>query len=407
MKYTVSILALLLLISCSGKKKAKILDLDSDKPLKEIECNNQPFPLTVDVTKKYPQKQLILQDIMDVEYIALESSDEFLCQGMVQAVGKDVILVRNIINDGNIFVFDRNGKGVRKFNGKGQGAEEYIFNLSVFLGEEKGEIYVDEVIRNIQVYDLYGKFLRSIPRKDTKWINATNYNSEYLIARESPSAYIGKEADRQRFFIISKQNGNIIKDFRIYFEKKVEWGVTNRAGNAGGAPRLFPIVPYYDDWLFVEPSSDTVFRVSPDYRLIPFMVRTPSIQSMEPAVFLLPCIFTDRYYFMETIAMKADIQKNQGFSKTYLLYDKKENSIFEYTMLNDDFPEKGPVDITVQETTNSEIAFWQKLEPHELIEAYQKGQLKGKLKEVAADLEEDSNPVIMLVKYKKKQPYKL
>lgn len=28
MKYTVSILALLLLISCSGKKKAKILDLN-------------------------------------------------------------------------------------------------------------------------------------------------------------------------------------------------------------------------------------------------------------------------------------------------------------------------------------------------------------------------------------------
>lgn len=401
MKYTVSILALLLLISCSGKKETKILDLDGDKPLNEIECNNELISLPVDVTKKYPQRQFILQDIMDVEYIVLESSDEFLCQGMVQAVGKDVILVRNIINDGNIFIFDRNGKGVRKFNRKGQGAEEYIFNLSVFLDEAKGEIYVDEVIRNIQVYDLDGKFLRSIARKETKWINATNYNSEYLIARESPSVYIGKETDHQRFFIISKQSGNIVKEVRISFEKKVEWGVTNHAGNAGGAPRLFPIVPCHDNWLLMEPSSDTVFRVSPDYRLIPFMVRTPSIQSMKPAVFLLPCIFTDRYYFMETIAMRADALKNQGFPKTHLVYDKKENSIFEYTMLNDDFPGKGPMDITVQETTNSEIAFWQKLEPHELIEAYQKGQLKGRLKEIAADLEEDSNPVIMLVKYKK------
>ena len=32
---------------------------------------------------------------------------------------------------------------------------------------------------------------------------------------------------------------------------------------------------------------------------------------------------------------------------------------------------------------------------------YEKGKLKGKLKEIAATLEEDSNPVIMLVKAKK------
>jgi hypothetical protein len=42
-----------------------------------------------------------------------------------------------------------------------------------------------------------------------------------------------------------------------------------------------------------------------------------------------------------------------------------------------------------------------KLEADELIEAYEKGQLKGKLKEIAAGLDEDSNPVIMLAKYKK------
>jgi len=37
--------------------------------------------ITVDVNAKYPKKELILQDFMDVEYIALESSDEKLSQG--------------------------------------------------------------------------------------------------------------------------------------------------------------------------------------------------------------------------------------------------------------------------------------------------------------------------------------
>lgn len=37
--------------------------------------------ITVDVTASYPLKELILQDFVDVEYIPLETTDEFLCQG--------------------------------------------------------------------------------------------------------------------------------------------------------------------------------------------------------------------------------------------------------------------------------------------------------------------------------------
>lgn len=397
MKRVDVILAIFLIIAtgCGGNKKSNSSNNNTST------VATQDTFITVDVSKKYPLKELILQDIMDVEYIPLESTDEFLCQGVVQAIGKEIILVKNVINDGDIFIFDRNGKGLRKFNRKGQGSEEYIFNLSVFLDEDKGEIYVDEVIRNVLVYDLYGNFLRNIHRDKVKWINASNYNSDFLIARESPSAQKGKDTDNQLFVLISKQNGNVVKDFRIYFEKKIEWGITNHAGNTGAAPRPYPIIPYHDGWLLMEPSSDTIFRISQDYSLSPFMARTPSIQSMKPAVFLLPCIFTDRYHFMETITMEANLLKNEGFPKTQLVYDKKENSLFEYTMLNNDFPEKGPVNFTMQETTNSEIAFWQKMEPHELIEAYAKGQLKGKLKDIAAELQEDSNPVIMLVKYRK------
>ncbi len=37
----------------------------------------------------------------------------------------------------------------------------------------------------------------------------------------------------------------------------------------------------------------------------------------------------------------------------------------------------------------------------DLVEACEKGQLKGKLKDIAAGLDEEANPVIMLAKYKK------
>jgi len=49
----------------------------------------------------------------------------------------------------------------------------------------------------------------------------------------------------------------------------------------------------------------------------------------------------------------------------------------------------------------SKLCVQNQLKAHELVEAYEKGQLKGKLKEIAATLDEESNPVIMLAKYKK------
>ena len=39
--------------------------------------------VTINVSKDYPEKELILQDIMDVEYIALETTDEFITHGNV------------------------------------------------------------------------------------------------------------------------------------------------------------------------------------------------------------------------------------------------------------------------------------------------------------------------------------
>ncbi|MCD7711262.1 MAG: hypothetical protein LUJ25_00675 [Firmicutes bacterium] len=50
---------------------------------------------------------------------------------------------------------------------------------------------------------------------------------------------------------------------------------------------------------------------------------------------------------------------------------------------------------------NEEIAFWQILQIDELMEAYEEDKLKGRLKELVSTLDEDSNPVLLLAKYRK------
>jgi len=112
--------------------------------------------ITVDVTKSYPKKELLLQDIFDVEYVHLDDTqDEFLTQGIVHDVGEKFMLVRNLGIAGDILVFDRQGKAVSTFNRRGQGPEEYTSMAGLTLDEDTKEIFV-VADQKIVVYDLFG-----------------------------------------------------------------------------------------------------------------------------------------------------------------------------------------------------------------------------------------------------------
>jgi len=45
------------------------------------------------------------------------------------------------------------------------------------------------------------------------------------------------------------------------------------------------MIPYRDGWLLNEISADTIYKYSPDAGLIPFIVRKPSVQTMNPEIF--------------------------------------------------------------------------------------------------------------------------
>ena len=132
----------------------------------------------------------------------------------------------------------------------------------------------------------------------------------------------------------------------------------------------------------------------------PFIVRTPPIHSMDPGVFLILRLFSDRYYFMETIKNEYNFDTRSGFSQTSFMYDTQEKAFFGYTVYNGDFSTQEEIYMSAGRPVNHEIELWYPLEAFELVESYKKGELKGKLKEVASTLDEESNRVIMLVKHK-------
>ncbi|WP_350456890.1 6-bladed beta-propeller [Macellibacteroides fermentans] len=360
--------------------------------------------ITVDVTNTdYPIKELILQDFMDVEYIALETNDDFINQGFVQSIGQKIIVVKNGINDGDIFIYKRKtGEAIRKFNHKGQGAEEYVAISGIVLDEDKNEMFVtDNVTRRMLVYNLDGKYQRSFKfQKNAMYKKIYNFDKQNLICYNFSSSN-----DGQSFAIISKQDGSITQEIQIPFEeiKSIYIFLRDEANDMtyGAAPYIYPIIPVpNNNWILVEPSSDTIYSYSTEYEMKPFLTRVPSIQSMNPEVFLLPSVVTDRYCFMEIVKKEYSFSTGKGFPSTFLMYDRQEKSIFRYTVNNADYSYKNIVNMVLS-PESSEVAFYHKIEPYGLVDSYKKGELKGKLKEIASKLDPEDNPVIMLIKHKK------
>ena len=360
--------------------------------------------VTVDVTKSSysPKKELVLQDFMDVEYIPLETNDEFINQGNVQAVGKKYIIVANYRKDGDIFVYDRKGKAIRKINRKGQGGEEYISFYNVILDEENEELFINDFwARKIKVYDLEGNFKRSFMQKqegDTQfYTDMFNYDKDNLICYDECNADIP-------FLLVSKQDGSITREIKVpYKEKKLFIQLLRYEGGtrAAGPGAYSRIIPYNNNWILSESSSDTIYTLMPDYSLRPFIVRTPPLHTMNPEFHVVLRLISDRYYFMESVKNVYDFRKQEGFPRTYFVYDTKENDFFSYITYNGDYTSKKELYMVMFTPINSKGELWATLDAYELCQDYEDGKLKGKLKEVASKLGEDDNRVIMLVKPKR------
>ena len=360
--------------------------------------------ITVDVTKSSysPKKELVLQDFMDVEYIPLETNDEFVNQGYVNAIGEKYIIVTNYREDGDIFVYDRNGKAIRKINRKGQGGEEYISCLKIILDEENEELFVNDFLaRKIKVYDMEGNFKRSFKQKqegDTQFYGEIfNYDKDNLICYDECNADIP-------FLLVSKKDGSITREIITPFkEKKLFIQLLRYEGGtrAAGPGPYSRITPFKGNWILLEPSSDTIYTLMPDCSLRPFIAKTPPVHTMNPEFYLILKLVSDRYYFMESIKNVYDFRKEEGFPKTYFVYDTQEKDFFSYIIYNGDYSDKRELYMVMFTPINAKGELWATIDAFELCRDYKKGKLKGKLKDIAAKLGEDDNRVIMLVKPKK------
>ena len=112
---------------------------------------------TIDITKEYPKKKLVLQDIATAKYIPLETSDKVLLDGVATlhcSFTEHYITTYNA-NEGQIFVFDRKGKICHTFYHKGGSGEEYNYPLQLRLDEKAKELFLLDISNKIQAFFVY------------------------------------------------------------------------------------------------------------------------------------------------------------------------------------------------------------------------------------------------------------
>ena len=376
--YTITLLLASMLLSCGGGKgeaqKQKVSD----------------GLWTFDVTKEYPTKEIYIQDIADVDYIPLETNDSILWRGREVLYLDDDYIVGANRNNG-VFFHDGKGKALNMFNKMGQGPKEYSDMYKVQYDKKSDEIYINDMFK-YYVYDKEGNFKRSFQGIEDKLYSRIE---QFFILNEDELIQYNYNNHYTR---VSRLTGEHLGDIKLGVADSTTT-LSFRKNNMIFNTIVSHFTKDKEGYIITSFSADTTYLLTSNLQLKPIGVRIPPVSSQDVPVFLLPVKNTPRYYFMSTI------KKEDSFPTKAYMMDKKTNQIY---YLKDYFKNKDYIGLKVHldmfgpsvlaNLPNNVCV--QSLNITKLCEAYEEGKLSGKLKDIAANLKEDDNPVLMIIKFR-------
>lgn len=394
-----------LVVACKeGRKSAATADVDDVGISAAVDINGL---VTVDVAAEYPTQEIFLQSIADVEYIPLAISPEVLLSSSdrVFFVSDRYIMVSSIKTD-RIYIFDRAGKIVLHFSRQGRGPGEYFALGDVVFDEEAQEFFVFDrylLTTKILVYSFDGKHKRTLTLPYKCVIDIYNFDANTMLAYDiSGVAYDEDTYNTTPYYLISKTDGSITETLPI--DLLVRYGnvvVTRTPGEDGITYFSSTTISISNnrlggkDLTLADMSSDTVYRFTRERVLTPAFVRTPSVHASEPRTVWSAELVTDKSIVFSIVPL---IFKEGKIDSRLLQYDNNTGRVSDVTFIDGNWPSRSwgsAFESGVSPNVSATM-----LNPLRLVEAREKGELSGSLAEIAADMKEDDNPVVMIVKFK-------
>ena len=368
-------------------------------------------PVLFDATRDYPEKQLLLDEVADITYVPLSSeTDSALFRGTLAHVSERTITIHDFPR-GIFYLFDRSGRYLSSFNHKGQGPEDYNFLITAFVDEASGELFAVE--KNwIQVYDKQGDYRRTLRLPDGAWVlEAADGGDETILLVDNQERasilYAGMvdenaEAYEQPFVRISKADGGLVS--YITLPKNFLVDLSADFQTAGISLKVFGpnhrLVSHRDGFLLTNQETDTIFLYAHD-QLKPMMIHTPPISEQGEKSYLNGYVEAGDYLFFEKVIVKAVENRRPPVPSVYYLYDKRDGQFYEQAVSMRDFEGKR-IDLTPQIIRPSRDARLGclLLTVDELQTANADGKLSGELKRIVDEMPEDSNDLLMLMRFK-------
>jgi hypothetical protein len=363
------------------------------------------YPIAIDIHKGYEVKPFDINEAADIEYIPLETRDDVLLDGR-RGLSVSDSLIAVYSSDGTMFIFGRDGRFKTQFNRKGRGPNEYQSISSMAIDFEKKEVYIyDSFLKyKMLVYSINGDFKRSFSVPHPLWIrDLRDYNDEFLLVYTTlaPSAVEKHKGSFTPYYLMSKNDGKLeplniqvprMEDgIRTLFSEESDDGLSMRGQTI--STHSSPLIANGKDFYISDFALDTLYRFS-NSTIEPYIVCSPSFHVEGSPLLMRISAKTTRYTFLTIFTLKLEEER---MSEKVIAIDHKTGDIFEPDFTKSSF---GQAPRSFYRNLPAEYTAFARA-PIRLIEAYERGELQGELKEIALKLKEDDNPVLMLIKFKK------
>ena len=361
--------------------------------------------LVADKDVDCPKQEIYLEDIADVDYIPLVTTDSILVNDYPpESVTPEGIAVRGG-QPGELLLLDPTGqKLVGRVCRCGQGPEEYTVIYRCFVDWQRREVYIADYT-HLKAYDFAGNYLRTLlTKEEIPMLDIRNLNADQLLcARERENC----ETPYRPYFTLSKADGRVDTLTSIELPRFIASNrtVLSNDGRSYNAHAFLPLLVGCADRMWLTALAlDTIFQINPDRSLLPVMapLRAPTRDEEAPLLHFRG--INDRYVWLSWVRRNVTVQLEHMEAgmredlKIYM-YDRKAQTWCEPAYRCRAWSGFEPRYIFTDPLPYGYGLVM--LNAMDLVEAYRNNALADeRLRQIASTLREDDNPVLMRLKFK-------
>lgn len=363
--------------------------------------------IVFDNTEDYPELNLMLSDVADVTYVPLKGVgkgfliERLLYNGAGVSIDNGEIYITQE-RQGRVYVFDMAGNPLRKFDRRGRGPEEYGDAITnSWVDQRRGSIYVKGMGPNVYEYDNRTfEFKGSSPMDIPVYFfhSIVPLNDEYVVAHNKYT----HDSELPTFYLIPRSDWSNFKHLPITLKRPY-------VHDTEGYMEHPSIIQGRDGLWLCSLRSDTIHWIDRQtMKISPRMVDKTDYPNRDKSggdIMAVPSFETDRYVFFSI--MFSDVVHPDMEMRTFV-FDKNRKKIFRLPKPRSPWVGswKGlPLPLACDEcflsgwnTTLTDGYGVEAFQPIYLLD--NKASLPNVLKRITSTLDENDNPVLMIMKFK-------